>query len=297
MIETIIHIGFPKTGSTYLQSYFESHPSIHHNRSRFNSYVNTGHISDEIIEELYPDEKIDILSEELLSIWSGDISKVKFQSYNMEYDFEIHQKNTAEQLNLIFPKAKILIVTRGFQSLFNSLYSQYILTGGTNSKKKFSKESEEIILKLYNYNKVIDLYSSLFSKDQLIVLPFEWLQENPNEFLIYLEKIFNIDHIEFDSNKIHVSIPDKLTTVIRINTFIYKKILSIIYKNSAQQKFLKYLEKIHRLKESKFVKIFRSRNKNLKVSEDFVRSFDLNSSYLNQLEVFNPYISKYRNNC
>jgi hypothetical protein len=294
MKSTVIHIGFPKTGSTLLQSYFDMHPTIHHNRNRFQSYVKTGVITDELIEELKSDEAVDVLSEELLSIWSGDTSDVTFQTYNMNYDFESHQKQTAENLKNLFPSARVLIVTRGHESLCASLYSQYVLSGGTDKIEIFRKENEDMILKLYDYNRVIELYESTFSKEQLIVLPFESLQENPEAFLCAFEEELNVVHINFRAEIVHKSIPKNLISLIRMFTRIYKKYLVLFSKKKSQRKFERYLEKVYHFKNSSFAKLFNGKNKDIKVSDSFRNQFSLNSSRLDNLPGFNSYISKYR---
>lgn len=294
MSEILIHIGFPKTGSTLLQSFFDEHPAMHHNRNRFKNYVDTGKITEEVIEELEKGETVDVLSEELLSIWSGDITNVKFHTYNMDYDIDVHQRKTAEDLYRLFPNAKVLIVTRGFQSLFASLYSQYLLTGGTKNSEKFRKESESQILKLYNYNRVIELYEKVFSKEQLIVLPFEALSADSESFLVQLENELGVENVSFKSGIIHGSIPKHLYFSIRSINGIYRKYLSIFSKRSAQPKFERYLEKVYHFKDSKLAKAFIGKKKKFQLSESFVNQFSLNSSKLESLTCFNSYISKYR---
>lgn len=294
MSEILIHIGFPKTGSTLLQTFFDSHPSIHHNRQRFQNYTRTGMITTELVEELSGSEKIDVLSEELLSIWSGDITNVKFHTYNMDYDFDVHQRKTAEDLQSLFPKAKVLIVTRAYQSLMSSLYSQYLLTGGTKHMGAFREENERLILKLYNYNKVVELYEEVFSKDQLIILPFEALSADSESFLVQLENELGVDNISFKSGIVHGSIPKHLYFSIRNANGIYKKYLSVFSKRNTQPKFERYLEKLHHFKDSKFAKTFNGKKKKIHLSETFIKQFSLNSSKLESLPGFNPYISKYR---
>jgi len=51
MSNTIIHIGFPKTGTTFIQNYFDKHPEIYHNRDRFKEYYKSGIINEFVLSD------------------------------------------------------------------------------------------------------------------------------------------------------------------------------------------------------------------------------------------------------
>src|SRR5687767_2762998 len=113
MAEILLHIGYPKTGSNFIYSYFRNNPgmvTVGDNLKRH--YIQTGEIKSELKDEM-PLEKHYVLGEEQLSVWRGetDIVGVRFKSY----DIKGHQQKTGKGLRSAFPNAKILIVTRGFE--------------------------------------------------------------------------------------------------------------------------------------------------------------------------------------
>lgn len=290
---TVFHIGFPKTGSTFLQSYFDSHPNVHHNRTRLSEYVKTGRITESILEDLCEGETHDVFSEELLSIWAGDTKNVTLASYNMEYDFKSQVEKTASDIHTLFPNAKILIVTRGYKSLINSLYSQYILTGGTQNRKSFMRDSEQMILSLYNYEFMINVYRKQFSHENVIVLPFELLLEKPTRFIEVLENKLNLKANTFTIEKIHPSVPVHIIPFIRFYSSFYKKYLNYFSRKNTKEKFLNYLEFIYHFKESKFAMLFKGKKKHFTLSDTFVTTFSMNSRSLSSIDAFKEYLSAY----
>ncbi|MCF8278135.1 MAG: sulfotransferase [Flavobacteriales bacterium] len=244
----IIHIGFPKTGSTFLQRYFSAHPEIHHDRERFKNYVKTGLIDDQLAR---CDERFlfDILSEELLSIWPGDDSDLDQSRYNMNYDIKAKQIETATQLKRLFPDAKILIVVRGYQSLIPSLYSQYLFGGGTDSFKKVVRTEQHLTLTMYNYDCVIDIYRNLFGNENVLIMPFEFLNDNPEQYLKYLERFFGFSNMNFPSSKIHSSLNNYSVIVVRILNFLISIYLQVLPRKYRKKKFLDYLEWLNSFKE------------------------------------------------
>lgn len=184
MQPVVIHIGYPKAGSTFLQQYFSAHPQITYSGNMLVNYKRTG----EILVQL-PENDINktiVISEEQLSVWQGklDIVGVKF----LDYDIEQHQKTVAEKLHTLYPAAKILIVPRGFAAALQSTYSQYISIGGILNFNNFQQQFGSIFARFYNYNYLIPVYKQLFGDENVLILPFEWLKENPEAFTRYMEQ-------------------------------------------------------------------------------------------------------------
>lgn len=244
----ILHIGFPKTGSTYLQKYFDAHPDIYHDRQRFDHYVRNGMV-DEHLTECVDGFEFDVLSEELLSIWPGDDSELDFRRYDMNYDIKAKQRETAEGLKRLFPDAKVLIVVRGYESLIPSLYSQYLLGGGTDSFKKVVRTQQGLTLEMYDYDYTIRIYTELFGDDNVLILPFEYLSDDPAGFLNHVEEFFGFAHFSFPANRVHTSLNTHSVQIVRVMNFIALKIIGWVPKKQRKQKLLKYLEWLYNSKE------------------------------------------------
>jgi hypothetical protein len=276
--QRIIHIGFPKTGSTFLQKYFEAHPNIYHNRQRFEHYVKAGVID----ERLSPCDEVfsfDVLSEELLAIWPGDHSGDDFSKYNMNYDVKGKQKETAESLKRLFPEAKVLIVVRGYSSLISSLYSQYLFGGGFDSFKKTLGILEQSALELFNYDYAIRNYRELFGSDNVLVMPYEFLLDDPVQYLEHLEQFFGFQSYKFPSDRVHSSLNSHSVLAVRATNFLARTSLGLVSRKNRKQQFLNYLEWLHNSKDKlngflKFGKAFPGQKVELR-SEEFKQNSTL----------------------
>lgn len=291
MKQTIIHIGFPKTGTTFLQKYLDLHPAVYHNRKRFESYYKTGKIDDKIVIKNI-EETTDILSEELLSVWHGDDSQENIRTYNLNYDILKQKKEVAENLKALFPNAKILITVRGYSSLIKSLYSQYLFGGGTRSVTYFLKNSQEMIIQLFNYDYVIYTYQEIFGKENIYIIPFEFLVDSPNNYLIYIENTFQIQHFDFSPEKIHHSVSKKGTLIIRCMNILAHLYFLFLPQKERKQHFLNYLNWLYTIKEKK-KKTFTAGNK-ITIPEEqmLTEQFQNNSKSINfkdELKKYNIY--------
>jgi len=143
MNEVIIHVGFPRTGTTYLQEQVFSKLNVCFIRSMF------------FTDWFRCRRKKTIISHESLSLHRYDSSA--------EEKFAV-----ADALKRIFPNAKIIIGIRNPQSWIRSLYSQYIREGGTKTFDEFYKNFDKQHL---DFDRYISHLRSLF--DQVFVYRFE----------------------------------------------------------------------------------------------------------------------------
>ncbi len=272
--QKIIHIGFHKTGSTFLQNYFSLHPSIYHDRTRFKYYEETGLIDEELLETDL-NYKYDVLSEELLSIWSGNIDGTSpFSKYQLDFDIQKKQHEVAKRLKNLFPNAKVIIVVRDIRTLINAIYSQYLFSGGTKSIKHQLKEQWELLLKMYNYDYVIKCYLDYFGKDNVVILPFEFLKENPKEFLIYLENKFGFKHFDFSTDKIHSSLNNFTMPIVRTLNILAKFYVTyFVQTKNKRKKFMNYLAWLYNFKENKLKYIKLGHKMNVYLESKMVLSF------------------------
>ena len=132
-MSTIIHIGYPKTASTWFQ------------KSLFPAVENYALVGKTIIEEQLlkpgafsfdPDECRNFFAtrfkEPIL------ISDERFLgSFNLGWNNGAYARELSERLNQVFPEATILMVIRNQADIIASAYAQYIKDGGTISIKRY----------------------------------------------------------------------------------------------------------------------------------------------------------------
>ncbi len=219
MQQVVIHIGYPRAGSTFLQNYFSLHPDIFFEGSISGNYKQTGIVPDITL----PDNKGTthaVISEEQFSVWNGqvDIVGVRFKFF----DVATQQRATLEKLYRLFPTAKILVVTRGFSVVVKSMYAQYVKVGGILTFADFQKEYALSLGEFYNYDRLIECCKSIFGEKQVLVKPFEFLQASPALFMSELESDLALKPYKVSCEKLNASLSDE-------ESVSYQKISSAIF--------------------------------------------------------------------
>jgi sulfotransferase family protein len=190
MPDLLLHIGYHKTGTSWLQRFlfgdletgFLAPPLdrpeigrnlIHSNplvfdpkecRERFSSWV----------DEAFKRGLCPVLSEERLS---GTPHAGGYDS-----------KELANRLHQVFPEGKVVIVIREQKSMILSVYKQYVRAGGTASLTAYLEPN--ILRKLplfdytfFEYHRLIKYYIALFGDSRVLVLPYEQFPRNAQQFI------------------------------------------------------------------------------------------------------------------
>ncbi|MDI3527886.1 MAG: hypothetical protein PWR03_2070 [Tenuifilum sp.] len=200
MSKTILHIGFPKTATTWFQqtfypniknAYFLSRDFVFDNIA-FQDIFSFNH--QEIknkIKQISGDKRVLICDE----IFLGGLD-IGFG--NGEF-FEL----MAKRLYLLFPDAEIVFFIRNQHAALESAYSHYIMSGGTYSAKRYlgikrlyRKPFMGYHLfnpKVYEYDKVIGTYVTLYGVDKVHIYLFEEFEKDPSEFIKHYCEDLQID--------------------------------------------------------------------------------------------------------
>lgn len=202
----LIHIGFHKTGTTWLQeNYFIKNPDIYktvgNNVKEFaynfiygrGDYKNPFDFNGDKIKDRFTtffnslDEndknKVLIISDEDLCghMWSGGVQA----------------RRIADDLRSVFPDAKILITIREQVNAIVSSYKHFIRAGGSCSIGQYLKTGNEFQVPLFNplffdYYSTVMYYQKIFGKQNVLCLAQELLSENKEEYIKNIQKFLNI---------------------------------------------------------------------------------------------------------
>jgi hypothetical protein len=192
----LIHIGYPKAGSTLLQLWFRRHPQL--------AYAGLGIAGFTSILDLVacsvapePNVRYRVTSSEALTTPHARSADTEPASLAERLrGMREAQARACRTLADLFPNAHILLVTRGFRSIIFSGYSQYLREGGGadfDPRLAAGLDMADSAPPIWNYDYVVRLYREAFG-DRLIVLPFELLREDADAFVGELEGRLGLDH-------------------------------------------------------------------------------------------------------
>lgn len=181
-MQEVIHIGFSKSASTFLQSLFDDIENVNYTyKSKRFSLLDEPKTEYKPLEDglnIESDEHIILPSYSTRLNTKGTIIKdVK------KIIIKIHDHN---------PDAKLILVIRNQVDLIRSRYSQYVLGGGKKSLNEFVKvlagykNNSEDFYQNYYYQ-IISFIEELFGQDQLLVIFYEDLKSNKEEIISNLE--------------------------------------------------------------------------------------------------------------
>ena len=174
------HIGYPRTGTTFLQSsiFKQCRNEVFFQKSKVPFFYKW---KPELKNEIYHDIKRDIIKGKIFldteEEFSGDMLRDNYEF--PRYISEINKN------------AKIILTIRSQFSIIPSIYNLYIKKGGQLNFDEYLK----LIIKnkKFNFFKLYNQYLKFFKKEQILVLFFEELIENQK---IYIEKILSFMKIK-----------------------------------------------------------------------------------------------------
>ena len=213
----VIHVGYPKTASTWLQRHLFANP-----RTAFavpwgqpaacavdhfvlaNDYVFEANSVREAlrtqITATLKASRVPVLSEETLI---GDPCRQKYWGFS-----------TMRRIRSVFPMAKILLCIREQVSLAYSAYCEHLRGGGTDSLERFVGTGRlppgvgpNLRFDYLQYDLVISDLLELFGPSQVLVLPVELLRLEPRDFVNRLCEFAGTRPVQLDSlARVHASV-------------------------------------------------------------------------------------------
>lgn len=213
--ELLIHIGYHKTGSTWLQEHLFSDEnqafclalSLQETRDLI-IMPNALDFDPKIVEDL----ESNLINKHQFPVISNE--RLSGNPHSGGYD----SKEIADRLRACFPNGKILIVIREQKSAIFSSYIQYIRAGGPCSIQDYLYPPERgkpvsplFDFEHFNYYRLVKYYIELFGKDRVLVLPFEDFKKDARTFCNNI--------CDFAKLNIHPELSYREKTNKRISTF------------------------------------------------------------------------------
>lgn len=229
MPDRIVHIGFPKTATTFLQ------------KSVFPNFGDINFIDYRTCEEIFfPIMLLDDIDLDLDQVNSKLQRKLSNDKLNL-FSFEglcgapfIYKGLSRSAIPSRLKKIgfnKVIITIRDQVSQMDSLYRQYILQGGVvrfkdfiDFNKKFNLYNRVFNLEYLNYFKLIKLYQEVFGIENVLVLSHVQLITDQTLYIRKLTDFMKIDERELLLSKSsdNVSLSNlSINTLRRVNHFIF----------------------------------------------------------------------------
>lgn len=188
---TIVHIGYPKAGSTFLQEYMATHPELDSSLEAMDALVErAGSLplrpATDGRVRLITNEKI---AESLISTDDGSVwARNKFLPGTWDETLRhnrIDPAETARRVRDNYGAERVLIVIREQAAWLHSAYKYYLsnLPAKHRSFADFCATSiGRVYLELGHYDRIIEPYIGVFGADHVLVLRAETLRNRPEQF-------------------------------------------------------------------------------------------------------------------
>jgi hypothetical protein len=189
METTVIHIGYHKSASTFLQnSVFPQLPVNY----LFFAGPNRKYLDMVESKDGFDADAIhDWINGELEKKYQGNkkavsvLSHEELSGHPNGYDI-IDPFVIAENLKKLFPNAKILIIIRNQLDYLMSVYTFRVAIKGYETRsfaQYLSDEGEKGLFAHLEYHWLVERYQDLFGASQVLILPLELLKQSPEELL------------------------------------------------------------------------------------------------------------------
>jgi hypothetical protein len=225
MTRHLLHVGYPKTGSTYLQRWFEAHPQLAFADGGIAGFRSVYAIAREAATGR-ADPLVRVTSLEGLTAPGPDAGgmSVDYAAYR-QFEMAAAQSRVCSTLGALFPGAMVLIVTRGFRSVILSALSQYARSGGDVDVLQLTRSAgwDRDFATVFHYDRVIGEYERTFGTGNVLVLPYELLRDDADAFLRALTGPLGVEPLAPLRERVNESLsPIELHWYPRITRFVRK---------------------------------------------------------------------------
>ena len=191
MTDVLIHIGYHKSGSSWLQQHLFSRESA--------GFGWLGKTAGSPVRRFVDDDPLDFdaaaLRAELGSLLDRQRGRGLLPVVSMErlsghpFSGGYDCKEIADRLAAVLPEGSVLVVVREQRSMIASTYKQYVRAGGAGTVEQFlepprskSRRVPWFDPRYFEYDRLLRHYVSLFGADRVLCLPFEQLASDGPAF-------------------------------------------------------------------------------------------------------------------
>lgn len=293
MSATLLYIGYPKTGSTYLQKWFTQHPCVYYNGKNIGGFGNSWDIEQYALAEETEHECYVVKCSAIG--FRGNVNEAGENS--VPQSISRYQQKLAVTLYKIFPGAKILLITRGFSGMLVSAWNEYIVSGGVLSFEDFYEKYSTGLVAAYNYDHIISLFRNTFGEQNVIVLPFELLRDEPVKYISYLEQKLELSRsFTPPTQKINASPDTKyLRTTLMLSDWL-NRLLKPFPGSIQDIAYGYYVRLLNKKKNHWLVNILSSFVKDVQpinITDEKLNPFRGNAEILKAEKLYKPYIKDY----
>lgn len=227
MPDQIVHIGYPKTATTFLQwNIFPHLKNIH-----YVNYQTCREVFQQIIYSDPLDYSVELVKEKMIQREGSVLYSFESLAGSPFYYKGIGRSNIPFVLRSLGFN-KVIITIREQTKAIDSYYRQYIVQGGTLSFRNWldMADRKPIAQKYFQlgylkYDKLIDKYNEIFGKENILILTQESLKDDSNEFIAKIQKFTNSKYEIHKERKANESLSNLSISVLRFfNHFLFSSV-------------------------------------------------------------------------
>lgn len=217
----LLHIGMPKCGSTYLQHEIFQNINDCYFTTLSKKFIKSCPIADFIDRTRYCNPLTFDIKKEKEILWNF-INKLDCEDVIISWEGLIgdpfnnfaNSQFIADTLMSIFPEAKVLLVVRRQSELIESLYKQTLHQFHSIKFKTYTNNLRDVDryrpmwmnglnlnVSEFNFLAIAKKYSELYGKQNLTVVPFEYLRMDKTKFLKIISKFIGRELRKPNHNK------------------------------------------------------------------------------------------------
>lgn len=188
MRRVLLHVGYPKTATTWLQKVVlprHDQLALLRHRSSGCDWIQRV-LADHALD--FDPERYRAAIEESLRAAAGRVAFISHEAYLGDpFLGAPNGEASARRLHTLFPDARVLIVIREQGAMIDSLYRQYVQEGGTASPQQLFADPSALRVRFARgylaYDGAVDRFAAHFGRERVRVMLFEDLRASPQRFV------------------------------------------------------------------------------------------------------------------